>query len=135
MAETITYTGNLIVEACWCGIQHAIPGTLRQRAKDDTSFGIYCPLGHQWVFARSEATAQRERADRFERDLASAREDTRVAKIEAQQARHRERAQKAAKTRLKNRVAAGVCPCCTRSFQNLARHMAGQHPDWSNGEA
>jgi hypothetical protein len=28
------------------------------------------------------------------------------------------------------RVASGVCPCCTRSFQNLARHMDGEHPNY-----
>jgi hypothetical protein len=33
-------------------------------------------------------------------------------------------------TRIKKRVAAGVCPCCNRSFKDLARHMAGQHPDY-----
>jgi hypothetical protein len=27
-------------------------------------------------------------------------------------------------------VANGVCPCCNRTFQNLARHMAGKHPDY-----
>jgi hypothetical protein len=30
----------------------------------------------------------------------------------------------------KERVSAGVCPCCTRTFQNLAQHMANQHPDF-----
>lgn len=33
-------------------------------------------------------------------------------------------------TRLKNRIAAGVCPCCQRTFVNLARHMKGQHPNY-----
>lgn len=44
------------------------------------------------------------------------------------------RAQKGQNTRLKNRIAAGVCPCCNRSFQNVARHMAGQHPDFQKHE-
>ncbi len=41
-------------------------------------------------------------------------------------------AQKGVTTRIKNRIANGVCPCCKRTFQNLARHMKGQHPDYKN---
>lgn len=33
-------------------------------------------------------------------------------------------------TKTKKRIANGVCPCCNRSFANLERHMAGQHPDY-----
>lgn len=29
----------------------------------------------------------------------------------------------------KKRIANGVCPCCTRSFTNLRRHMATMHPE------
>lgn len=34
-------------------------------------------------------------------------------------------------TRLKNRAAAGVCPCCNRTFHQLVRHMAAKHPDFA----
>lgn len=37
-------------------------------------------------------------------------------------------------TRLKNRIAAGVCPCCQRTFQNLARHMKCKHPKYTLNE-
>jgi hypothetical protein len=40
-------------------------------------------------------------------------------------------AQKGVTTRIKRRVANGVCPCCKRTFQDLARHMAGQHPRYA----
>lgn len=30
--------------------------------------------------------------------------------------------------RLKKRAAAGTCPCCKRSFSNMATHMRKQHP-------
>lgn len=40
-------------------------------------------------------------------------------------------AQKGATTRLKNRMKAGVCPCCTRTFKQLAAHMKNKHPDFS----
>lgn len=34
-------------------------------------------------------------------------------------------------TKIKNRVGNGVCPCCTRHFDNLHQHMQDQHPDWA----
>lgn len=48
---------------------------------------------------------------------------------EAEAVKRSAAAYKGAATRLKNRAKAGVCPCCNRTFQNLARHMASQHPD------
>lgn len=40
-------------------------------------------------------------------------------------------AQRGVLTRLKNRVAAGVCPCCHRSFKQLSEHMKMKHPDYT----
>ena len=36
-------------------------------------------------------------------------------------------------TRQRKRAAAGMCPCCRRTFENVARHMESQHPGY--GEA
>jgi hypothetical protein len=33
-------------------------------------------------------------------------------------------------TKLKKRTSAGTCPCCTRTFANMAEHMKKQHPDF-----
>jgi RNase P subunit RPR2 len=40
------------------------------------------------------------------------------------------RAEKGAKTKLKKRAAAGVCPCCQRSFENVRRHISHMHPEF-----
>lgn len=55
-----------------------------------------------------EATRQAERAQRAEQDAAK-----KTKKLK----------------RLEKRVHAGVCPCCTRTFQNLQRHMKTKHPE------
>lgn len=62
--------------------------------------------------------AERRRADRM-RD-------------EKEAAERRVSAAKGQVTKLKNRTAAGVCPCCTRSFENLKRHMATKHPAFTD---
>lgn len=64
---------------------------------------------------------------RLERQLANREEDLRAAK-----AAHAVTKGKLTKTR--NRIAKGVCPCCNRSFVNLGKHMAGQHPDFGAAE-
>ncbi|HEX9950777.1 MAG TPA: hypothetical protein VGB53_03340 [Rubricoccaceae bacterium] len=51
--------------------------------------------------------------------------DERGNQVEAERQKRRAAAQKGAHTRTKKRIAAGVCPCCNRTFQDLARHMAG----------
>ena len=75
--------------------------------------------------------------DRLSKKLKSVEEDlrrteSRLASEKAQRkfAEHRVRAEKGAKTKLKNRIANGVCPCCTRSFQNLQRHIETKHPEF-----
>lgn len=40
------------------------------------------------------------------------------------------RSHKAAKTRLKNRIANGICPCCTQYFKNLDEHIKNEHPKY-----
>jgi hypothetical protein len=40
-------------------------------------------------------------------------------------------AQKGQKTRIKNRIARGVCPCCNRSFADLGAHMQQKHPHFT----
>ena len=41
------------------------------------------------------------------------------------------RATKGVVTKIRRRVANGVCPCCKRHFVNLKRHMSGQHPEFA----
>lgn len=96
---------------------------------------FWCPNGHPLHFIgeteaerlQRELEAEKARTEYAQR-LANDRRDERI-RVE-----HQLRAVKGHQTRLKKRIGAGVCPCCSRSFENLARHMAGQHPDFS-GEA
>jgi hypothetical protein len=127
--STITYTGELVALTCWCGMRHAVPEELRnfqlrQHENGREVVSIYCPLGHTHVPAgEGEAARLRKQLERTEarrqaeRDL---REDT----------ERRLAAQKGATTKAKKRHAAGVCPVCKRTFSQMQRHMASQHPGY-----
>lgn len=133
-------SGVLVVERCWCGIQHAVPQSLRdmqiQQHRDGRmQQGIYCPLGHKWLYS-GEAEVDRVKRRMQEalnaEQAATQRERQRhdQTRAELRETEARRRGEKAAKTRIKNRVSKGVCPCCNRHFENLQRHMTGQHSDF-----
>lgn len=104
---------------CDCGIGFAVPEYFdTMRRQDGKSF--YCPNGHSQSYTvttvqklqREVAEAQRlATVERERRQLAEA------ATFKAQRATYR----------LKKRIAAGVCPCCNRTFQDIARHMKTKH--------
>ena len=50
------------------------------------------------------------------------------AEAEAKAEQARIKAEKETK-RLKRLASGGVCPCCNRTFSNMARHMRSQHPE------
>jgi len=94
----------------------------------------WCPNGHKLHFTTTEKQQLEKKLAR-EKQLRGWSESRETALRDQLGATERSlRGHKAAKTRIKNRIAAGVCPCCNRSFQNVARHMAGQHPDYTKHE-
>ena len=125
----------VIVSCSCCGIPYAIPDMLdksakRYRGDRPNGWRLHCPLGHNWWYVGETSEQQARRLLREEREhLASLR-----ARLDQEKAHSK--AMKGVATRRKKqllRVKAGVCPCCNRTFQNLARHMAGQHPDYDPG--
>lgn len=93
--------------------------------------GFYhCPNGHKWGWSegRKKRDELRLERDRLRQSVAQWQDDSRRERERAEAAERSARAYKGAATRMKNRVKAGVCPCCSRTFQNIARHMASQHP-------
>ena len=108
-----------------CGIPYGLPtGFLDQRRKDHQSWT--CPNGCVRYFPKGPDQEQllRERLKSLESTLTHTRDQRDAAQRSAN-------AQKGVATRIKNRVAKGVCPCCNRTFVDLGRHMAGQHPTWA----
>lgn len=121
MTPTLTYTGTLQITTCWCGIALAMPVDLYLQAKRHGKT-CWCPLGHKFVFSDTDDA----KIDRLEKRLQATRDLVHAEERSHAATRgHLTRARKKAE-----RVAAGVCPCCNRTFQNLARHMHGQHPDY-----
>lgn len=132
MAETIVRQAVLEAVTCYkCGVLFAIPDNLMRRLRD-TGDSFYCPSGHGQCFTKT--TAQRLEAEKKARLDERDRWQTRLnaARDQADATERSNRALRGVNTRMKRRIAAGVCPCCRRTFQDVARHMAGQHPGFGD---
>lgn len=121
--RTFTSTGQFVVEDCCrqgCGIAFGIPRDLYDRLRADTGTVFYCPNGHgQSYTGKSDAQKLRD---------AEARETHLKDQLEAAEAEAESRRGQILRDRV--RFAAGVCPCCNRSFPQIRRHIATKHPTY-----
>ena len=122
MTVTYTQTFTIISPAC-CGVPFAMNDDMVQ-SRESNHKTWYCPnCGCRRHFAKLSREEQLERQLHYARELSESRAQ------QLKTADYQRRAAKANLTKYKKRVGKGVCPCCNRTFQNLARHMASQHPD------
>lgn len=127
MAHTFKhFETTLIIHTChkcktFFAMEQTIHDAAYQRAGE---MNFYCPNGHGAVF-KSQTQIREEEATRLERD----RLKQKVAELSDEAAKSRISATLAKKqvARIKKRALAGVCPCCNRTFANVARHVASKH--------
>lgn len=117
------------IECFKCGVLFAVSAEL-DRNWHKTQDSFFCPNGHSQAYVESTAKKlqrelQAQAAKLAEKERALAWEKERVASLDKQLARERK-----ATMRLKKRVSVGVCPCCQRTVQQLARHMQSKHPEF-----
>lgn len=120
--ETITTDSRLVVEECCaCGVAFALPESLQgQRRGDKGTF--YCPNGHSQSYIGKP----------LEEQLREARQEAERTRLALQVERDQRQTAERELKRQQQRTKGGVCPCCNRSFTQLARHMKTQHPDFAS---
>lgn len=122
--STITRTLTIKSLTCGhCGILFGLESAFMAARLDDGQL-FYCPNGHRigWKAANERQRTEKRLEDAEARNLAL-RDQLAAAIRDAEAAR-------TALLRDRARFAAGVCPCCNRSFENVRRHMQTQHPDY-----
>lgn len=119
-------TAVIILETIECANCHLVFGltsvTIADLRKSGKTF--YCPSGHSQWFGESEAS-------KLQRALDSSRSTIEYYRNQAQANAMQLRAKKGQVTKLKNKIAAGTCPCCSQEFTNLKKHMENEHPDFA----
>lgn len=136
MSETITLKTTLEIQTCIsCGIAFAAPesflDTLRANHKT-----FYCPNGHGQCFSgKSDAEKAQAEAEKYKRLYQQEQRYAADVLSERNAAQKQLSTTKGQMTKLKKRVAHGVCPCCNRSFVQLEKHMATKHPEYAKEES
>ena len=116
------------VDCASCGVVFGMTQELQLRRRTDGG-DFFCPNGHANVYKggtldqlRKEAIRAKANADQW----AAALEGERRTRQDIERSLAATRGQI---TKLRKRAQAGVCPCCTRHFVHLHRHMKSKHPE------
>jgi len=123
--EYTATTDMVTVICCYsgCGITFGMTKTFNRLRRNDHRWWC-CPNGHQQQYSgKNEEEKLRGELKRKQAELQ--REQLRALEAEGL-AKQKDQLYK----RLRHRVIHGVCPCCTRTFENVARHMADMHPEF-----
>lgn len=128
--HALLFSSQFTTICCYkCHMLFAVPAHAHERWRDTGEY-FWCPNGHSQHYTTSTVQKLRNELDQMKR----AKEWHEARSRDEREARERtERrlvAQRGASTRLRNRIKNGVCPCCTRTFVNVARHMATRHPEF-----
>lgn len=129
-------SGDHKIVCCSCNIEFWVPDYWFRTKKQDNSI-FQCPNGHEQHFTKgpSKLDLVRRERDRLTQSLAEKDDEITRQRELREGAERRVSAAKGQVTRLKNRAKAGVCPCCNRTFKNLARHMHSKHPDFGDDKS
>jgi len=119
------------INCCNCGFVFWVPVTMynQWRRKHNSFFCPSCDCSQSYS-GKSDIEKEREKVKKAEERTQRALADANEQRLLLEKQKNKTRAEKAAKTRLKNRIAAGVCPCCHRTFKQLVAHMKNKHPDF-----
>ncbi len=114
-----------IIQCGTCAVWHTVPEIVWSSAYNEGGFWS-CPNGHQRGYQTGDEKRKQEEIRR-ERD----RLKQETARLQDEVAAETRRALEAEKKYLqaRKRAAAGVCPCCNRTFTNVQRHMKTKHPN------
>jgi hypothetical protein len=132
---TIARTFTLVDTTCHqCGVLFAVPDWFdKARREDHQTF--HCPNGHMLAYRTSELDKARTELAKTQGQLTRAQGTITHLRDQVSAAERQVSAHKGQVTRLRKRVANGVCPCCSRTFADVARHMATKHPDYAEVES
>lgn len=124
-----------VIYCCDCRMPFAVPADIRSRWVNNGDLWFYCPNGHRQHYTESDIEKAKRERDAAQKNAEWYKQRLLDERAANERTVRRLNAQRANVTKLKKRIAAGVCPCCTRHFTNLERHMASQHPDYAQQES
>jgi hypothetical protein len=133
--KTVVHVTLVPVTCCSCGGVYGLSERYQRERyeKGGTWHCPYCEVATHYRTSeverlKSELARTKQRAEHRE---AALQDESKFYQDRAARNEKRRRAEKAAKTRIKNQIGRGICPCCNRGFANLGQHMQSQHPEFT----
>ena len=125
------------ISPCWkCKCEVWLPTPLYKAAKHSSRIVFCCAYGHEAVFTEEETEADKLRRERDRLKQDAARKDENIEFLQRSVFKLKEEAA-AAKldtVRARKRALMGTCPCCHRTFRQMALHMRNKHPEFKAEE-
>ena len=129
--SSIQISDNLTLTHCpSCGVAFAYPDRLDRKFREYGE-SFYCPSGHPQSYTKSEVQRLREQLEAAQKEANAALTREQVERDQRLAAERERDKEKRASKRIKRRAAAGLCPCCNRSFENVKQHLATKHPEFA----
>ena len=130
MTETIIDRSTIYIQTCYkCGIRFGMPDYLDDKNRENGN-SFWCPNGHPQCYCITEVQRLKKELQQVESQRSRWHDRFREEACVRRTAERSNQALKGVVTRTKKRHAAGLCPCCNRTFQQLVRHMKSKHPDY-----
>ena len=135
--ETLIRSQILVsMTCCNCGVLFAFPEELNEKFQRDHGLDFCCPNGHkQHYLGKTEEQKLQAELEREQQAREWAENRARKNFADAERQRRRVNAYKGVVTKMRNRIANGVCPvpgCKRTGFANVKNHIHNQHPDWAH---
>lgn len=123
---TVTEQIDFVQEQCCkCGIPFYMPTYHRNGLINNPGQSFYCPNGHGQHYAgKTEAEKLKDELQSFKERTSKRQEELENMLLD------KINENKKLSNQIK-RTHAGVCPCCNRTFKQLAAHMKSKHPEYS----
>lgn len=135
--RTVNVLGSIhVVSVCiTCGVTYTFPKRVWDNHRQNGGYHTCCN-GHLqgWSKSGSETDRLRLERDRLKQQIAQKDDEIQLERDRANRLKRSRAAMQGQVTRIKRRAKNGVCPCCNRSFKNLARHMKTKHPNFDPNE-
>lgn len=130
--QLVTSTTFVAQTCCVCGVVFAL-NRQHYDGLQDNKKGFYCPNGHSLAFQGKPLDEQLSESKRRIEQLRKSLDMADRAEAEARRdLKQRDRSLAATRgqvTKLRKRAQAGLCPYCSRHFEQLERHVCDKHKD------
>jgi hypothetical protein len=123
------------VTCAGCGVIFGLEASHESQLRESHET-FYCPNGHRQHFpGQTDKERRIAELEREKRNAISSRdfwlEQSTAARREVQHKSNQLNGYRGVVTRMKRKLVAGRCPCCSHQFKDLERHMAAKHPKWN----